>query len=216
MSERNYREIVDHYERCLDEHGDGAAAVNWKSPEDAALRYDVMLDLVRPEQTPVSVLDFGCGLGDFADHARKYRPGLIDYSGLDISERFVSAARRKHPALDFHCLDVLEDDSALPDFDYIVMNGVFTRSETLDPAAMFAYMRQLLKVVWCHARKGLAFNVMSSHVDWTSPELFHPAQGDMANLVASQLSRHFVQRNDYGLYETTWYAYRQSVKEAKQ
>lgn len=221
MTDKKYRAIVDHYERCLDRHGDGAAAVDWKSDEDAAIRYDVMLDLIRPTQgpatqEPATLLDFGCGLGSFADHAQKTRPGLIRYSGLDISARFVTGARQKHPDLDFYCLDLLEDEAALPEFDYIVMNGIFTRAETLNSAMMFEYMERLLKVVWRHTHKALAFNVMSSHVDWVSPELFHPPQAEMADLVTSQLSRHFVQRNDYGLHETTWYVYRCSVKEAKQ
>ena len=42
----SYHEIVAHYERCLEEHGTGPRAVDWKDAHGAVTRYDVMLDMI--------------------------------------------------------------------------------------------------------------------------------------------------------------------------
>jgi hypothetical protein len=62
MSDQPYSSIVAHYEQCLRNHGTGAPAVDWKSAHDAALRYDVMLEMIRDPGRASTLLDFGCGL----------------------------------------------------------------------------------------------------------------------------------------------------------
>jgi hypothetical protein len=132
----------------------------------------------------------------------------IDYTGQDISEKFIAASRRKFPAITYYCMDVLEDDSALPLFDYIVMNGVFTEKVTLTHEEMFGYFKAVVKRVFEHARIGIAFNVMSKQVDWERRDLFHLPLDDLAWFLTRELSRKFVIRNDYGLFEYTTYLYR--------
>ena len=56
--------------------------------------------------------------------------------------------------------------------------------------------------------KGVAFNVMSKHVDWERDDLFHLPFDEMAGFVTRNLTRNFVIRNDYGLFEYTVYLYR--------
>jgi hypothetical protein len=62
--------------------------------------------------------------------------------------------------------------------------------------------------VWARTARGLAFNVMSKHVDWERPDLFHLPFDALAQVLARSLTRNFVIRNDYGLYEYTTYVYR--------
>ncbi len=53
----------------------------------------------------------------------------------------------------------------------------------------------------------MAFNVMNKVVDWD--DLFHWGFDEMAGAVSKALSRHLLIRADYGLYEYTFYVYRQ-------
>jgi hypothetical protein len=106
-------------------------------------------------------------------------------------------------------LDVLADDSRLPDFDYIVMNGIFNFRGQIPYEDMLAYWRRLLPIVFRHCRKGIAFNAMSKHVDWERDDLFHLPLDEMASFVRANLSRHFVIRHDYPAYEYTTYVYRE-------
>jgi len=63
--------------------------------------------------------------------------------------------------------------------------------------------------VFSHAAIGIAFNVMSKHVDWERDDLFHLPFDTLAEFLEEHLTRNYVFRNDYGLYEYTTYAYQQ-------
>jgi len=105
-------------------------------------------------------------------------------------------------------MDVLESDEGLPDYDYVVLNGVFNYRGPLDQQQMLTYWRQLTSVVYRHSRRGMAFNVMSKLVDWERDDLFHLSFDTMADFIGEHLSRHFVIRHDYRAYEYTTFVYR--------
>jgi SAM-dependent methyltransferase len=210
MEARKYLDIISHYESCLERHGDSHLGVDWPKQEDVNIRHRVMLEVVRPKlhNGTISLLDFGCGAAHLNEYIRDNRVANIKYAGLDLSDKFVELCRRKFPASDFYCLDLLEQTEALPSFDYIVMNGVFTEKRSLTFEEMFAYFKRLVKKVFAQAEKGIAFNVMSKHVDWEREDLFHLPFDMLATFLKQELSRNFVIRNDYGLYEYTTYVYR--------
>lgn len=207
---RKYLGIVRHYEACLARHGDCHLGVDWPVAEDAETRYQVMLEVVPPGTPgPVTLLDFGCGASHLHEHI--LRRGLQDtfrYSGLDLSPEFVRLSRAKFPSTAYYCVDILETPDAVPEFDYIVMNGVFTERPGLDAAEMREYFEAVVRAAFARARHGLAVNVMSSHVDWEREDLFHLPLDTLAAFLVRDVSRHFVIRNDYGLYEYTAYVYR--------
>jgi hypothetical protein len=88
------------------------------------------------------------------------------------------------------------------------MNGVFTERCGIAYDAMFQAMTRLLTVAFAKARRGIAFNLMSSHVDWERDDLFHVPYDEIARFVVGQLSRHHTIRADYGLFEYTVYVYK--------
>jgi SAM-dependent methyltransferase len=120
-----------------------------------------MLDLLRPSPEPVSLLDFGCGASHLLEHIRRRGLDRIEYSGLDLSDRFLALARSKFPAVTYYKSDLLDDEPApLPAFDYVVMNGLFTIRASFSYETMFEYLCEMLRRVK-RMRVGLAFNVMS-------------------------------------------------------
>lgn len=204
------RFISEACEEDLLKHGDSFRGAGYtKSAAEAEQCYALMLGVVREALEPVTLLDFGCGLGHLLDHierspARRH----VSYTGLDLSSKYLEAARARHPDARFIQMDVLESDASLPDFDYVVMNGVFTFRGRVSEDAMLRYWQQLLPVVYRHCRRGLAFNVMSRVVDWQRDDLFHLSFDRMSQFVGQALSRHFVVRHDYGAREYTTYVYR--------
>ena len=104
---------------------------------------------------------------------------------------------------------MLADDARLPETDYVVMNGVLTERRGVPFDEMRDYMFRLLERVYSLTRVGLAFNVMSQHVDWQRDDLFHVPYDLLAAFLKARLSRHFMFRTDYGLYEYTTYVYRE-------
>lgn len=203
-----YRHLADHYEACLDRHGDSHLGVDWPNADDAETRYRVMLDIVQtPQDAPVSLLDIGCGAGHLLEHIRTTGQSF-NYQGLDISEKFVGLCRTKFPETTFHHADLLQDTQGIEPADYVILNGVFTEKLSLSQENMVDFMQALLTAAWPLAVKGLAFNVMSTQVDWQRDDLFHMPFDALASFLTESLTRRFVFRQDYGLYEYTVYLYR--------
>ncbi|MBI1792901.1 MAG: class I SAM-dependent methyltransferase [Chloroflexi bacterium] len=207
--EPNYFKIVSHYEDCLDKYGDTHRGVDWPDPTDAITRYRVMLDVIRESQlTTVSLLDFGCGTSHLNDYIHVNHLNNIDYSGLDISGKFIRLSQDKYPDINYYCMDILRTPIQLPRFDYVILNGVFTEKRELSHNEMWEYFKQVILKIFEFTSKGIAFNVMSSHVDWERDDLFHLPMDKLAAFLVSNVSRDFVIRNDYRLYEYTTYVYR--------
>ena len=162
------------------------------------------------ERTSFSLLDVGCGPGmaiPFLEE--RFGPRMREYRGIDISEELVAAARQRWPAYTFEAQDLLKQP--LPDgsFDYAVLNGVLTAKFSLTYDAMESFAMALLESAWKSTRVALAFNVMSTHVDWQRDDLFHWPIDKAAAFCTSRLSRHFDVIADYGLYEYTVIVFRQ-------
>ena len=104
-------------------------------------------------------------------------------------------------------MDILEDSTTLPCFDYIIINGVFTQKLEMSFDQMFDFFKLLVQRVIIKAVKGIAFNVMSKYVDWEKDEAFHLPFDILSDFLCKSVSRNFVFRHDYGLYEYTTYVY---------
>jgi hypothetical protein len=206
--DKKYRSIIDHYEGCFERHGDTPAGVDWPNAADAETRYKVMLDVVRESERSVSLLDFGCGSAHLYEYLLRRRIQNIEYSGLDASHVFVEASVKKHSEIPFYCMDVLDGCEQLPQFDYVVMNGVFTEKRDLLHEEMFTYFKTVVPILFEKAKIGIAFNVMSKAVDWERDDLFHLSTDLLIDFLVKNVSRNYIIRSDYGLYEYTTYVYR--------
>lgn len=209
MSTTKYIEIAKHYESCVNKHGDSHLGVDWPREYDTNTRHEAMLGVLKNDVSKeIELLDLGCGLSHMMDYMIKKGFDRIRYSGLDITPKFVELSKTKYPQNKYYCLDILEDASALPDFDYIVMNGVFTQKVSLKFDEMFLFLKKITSRAFEKAKKGIAFNVMSKQVDFERDGSFHVPFDIMAAFIAKELSRKFVFNHGYGLYEYTSYVYR--------
>lgn len=196
---------VGKYSERFREFGDSHRALGWTRKERVCVRHRVMADVIRWDYhaDSVGLLDFGCGLGHFLTCIESER---IAYMGVDVVPEFVDICKTKYPEKDFYLVDVLAGDT-LPTSDYTMANGVFTQKLDTPYADMWEYLSKIVGILFRNARMGIAFNVMSSHVDWERKDLFHVPMDLMADFVQSELSPKFIFRNDYGLREYTAYVY---------
>ncbi len=207
---KRYSKIVEHYENCLEKYGDNHLGVDWPKSEDVDKRYKIMLDIMRLNEDAdkvVSLLDFGCGTAHLLEYIKKNGHEKIHYSGLDISQKYIDVARVKYPDNSFYCTDIFDTKNNLHNFDYIVMNGVFTEKIELSFDEMWEYFTLMISIVYEKCNKGFAFNVMSKNVDWEREDLFHVSTDLLSSFLCKNLTRNFVIRNDYGLYEYTVYVF---------
>ena len=219
MTEKKYMSIVQYYEKCLENYGDNHLGVGWtKRKEDVDLRYQVMLDVIKTKYgIPVQLLDFGCGASHLYEYILRKELDYIEYSGLDVSHHFLNISNKKYPHIKYYCLDILEDAGlkVLPIFDYAVMNGVFTVKRDISFENMFDYMKDVIWRIFGKVRKGMALNFMSKQVDWERVDLFHVPFDLIAEFLTKNISRNFIFRHDYGLYEYTVYVYKEPLADLR-
>lgn len=198
----------------LEKHGDNFRGAGYtRSEKEAEDQYTFMLNVCRePASTPASVLDIGCGLAHMLDHINNHdRYRNISYTGLDISEKYIEAARKRHPDANLFVANVFDSDEDLGIFDYVIMNGIFNYRGDISFADMMAYWERMTSIAFRHCSRGIAFNVMSKIVDWERDDLFHLPFDDMAQFVSKHLSRYFVINHDYPRFEYTTYVYKEPI-----
>ena len=207
---KKYIDIVQHYENCLKKHGDTHLGVDWPNQEDVFKRFDIMLDMIilKKENFPIFLLDFGCGAAHLYQYILEKKLENIIYEGLDLSKEFINLCREKYKNINFYCIDILNNDVKLKQFDYIVLNGVFTEKRGLTFDEMYDYFQKVIFEINTISKKGFAFNVMSKNVDWERDDLFHLPLDLVSEFLCKKISRNFIIRNDYGLYEYTIYVYK--------
>ena len=211
----DYKEIINHYEKCFKKFGDTARGVDWTKEEQVDIRYQVMLEITNFYEKSyninknISILDFGCGLSQFYEYINKNDLNHVEYTGLEISKIFFEESKKKYPNNLYIFGDILKNGNLLnKTYDYIILNGVFTEKRDLSYDYMFNYLEKMIVSIFKSCTKGMAFNLMSKQVDWEVETLFHVPIDDIANLLTKKITRNFIVRNDYGLYEYTVYVYK--------
>jgi len=202
--------IQDFYEGRLAEFGPTARGMDWEGEQQLELRFRVMTGIFDANEGPASLLDLGCGAGLLHDHLEaRGLLGRIDYTGIDISPAMIAAASARKPEARFSARDVLAEPLAAESFDYVVANGVLTVKEHVNRTEMWDFAKAFMATAFRSARKGLAVNLMSAHVDWEKERLFHVPLDDAMAFFKAELSRHVLIRHDYGLWEYTAYVFRE-------
>lgn len=196
--------IIERYNERLQSLGPTAQALGWRDQAQQHLRFRVLAEIA--DCTGQQVLDVGCGFGDLLDYLehRRQKPAL--FTGTDLNPALIEVARAKHPGSVFITTAGL---SSLPDEsqDWVMISGLFNfRIEDNT-----AFLRNTVAESFRIARRGVAFNVLGSRVDFQEPHLFYHNEEDTFAF-ARTLSRFVTLRADYPLYEFTVYLFKQEPR----
>lgn len=183
--------IKHHYRNLLKVHGDTHEAAQYSSRASQEARFEILTSIA--DLNGARILDFGCGTGHLATYLRR-RWVDFSYTGVDLVSDFFPYAREKHPEHRFgHWQDFCEER-----FDYIFVSGVF--NNVLDDNWFF--FTETIKNLYGATDKGLAFNLMSSYVDYFDPELWYVRPEQVFTFIKS-LTPFLSLRNDYVVKDTS-------------
>lgn len=198
----DYKILQQHYERKLAEFGPTSKGMDWPNNEDLDKRFKVLTDIVDDSLKNPSILDLGCGVGLLLPFLRENRKSCeVNYFGSDISSKMIAFAKEQHPDFQFEVRDTLENPYRKDQFDYVIMNGVLTEKQSMTLEEMITFAQKIIFNSFQTCKKGLAFNVMSSHVDWERDDLFHWELDSVVDFLVKKCSRNIRIHMDYGLYE---------------
>lgn len=197
---------IAYYEKLLAEHGPTCRALDWNSAESQKQRYQVIKEIFiyGKKSVNLSVLDVGCGLGDlygFFKSEGALARHKIHYTGSDISQKILEAAKKKYPEAEFQLKDILEEKK-LPAFDYVFCSGIFN-IRVLDAQSHMEWVRAMLERMWGMAKAGMAVNFLSEGAlpiadpeDLNSGRYFFFKPEEIINLVRGICGK-YILRHDY-------------------
>ena len=155
MSKRH--EIRAHYEPRIVPGRANYDVLDWASQQSQLARFEVLVANV--DLAGKSLLDVGCGLGDLWGFL-KDRDIRVAYTGVDLVEKMVAAARDRHGDGHFECGDVFAEDMFKPGgFDVVFGSGIFNLDLGNNAEFLPGAIARLLEL----AGEYLVFNLLHKH-----------------------------------------------------
>lgn len=176
------KRITESQRYALIQHGYHPHSLMWSNTEVQELRFKVLAQI--GIQAGDSVLDVGCGFGDFA-HFLQQQGKPVHFTGIDVSDELLLEGRKHFPQLELIQGDLFDVNPAPQSYDYVTLSGALNRK--FDHAE--AYTKQVIQRMFETCKKGIAFNLLDARHEWTANrwdlQSFHP---DEIMLFVSELS----------------------------
>ena len=143
------------YEKLLEKYGYSIKSLDYRSETSQKTRFDIITQVGINDDC--SLLDVGCGFGDYFNYLKQRGIKNVKYNGIDLTDKIVNVAKEKNPLANVVQGNVLD----LPDdkkFDYVVslgVNGVKTGDN-------WGNLTSVLDKMWKLCKKGIAYNAVSN------------------------------------------------------
>uniref|UniRef100_A0A7C4AJR2 Class I SAM-dependent methyltransferase n=1 Tax=Thermodesulfovibrio aggregans TaxID=86166 RepID=A0A7C4AJR2_9BACT len=152
MDELAKEYIIDFFTKRLIHFKDSPEAVGWTA-SGQMLRYEAVLKFINPSEK--SILDFGCGKGDFYKFLKE--KGIkCKYTGIDINPSLIELAKKNYPETVFYVKDI-EMELLDEFFDYTIAIGVFN----LAVQGVKASMEKCLEILFNRTSEKLIFTCLN-------------------------------------------------------
>jgi len=146
-------EIAKYFDNGVEKYGDVTwQAASWNSPEMQRAVFNIVSRFA--DLNGKSVLDVGCGQGDYSQFLKM--AGIeCDYYGLDISTKMVESAEKRFPDESFVVCDLFD---CVGEFDFVIAPGTFGL-KTDKPKD---YMEKAMEKMYSLAKGGIALTLLST------------------------------------------------------
>ena len=193
-NETGQSELIEHYQSLLAKHGDSPQALQYRDAETQIARFKILSEIA-PELN--SVLDVGCGLGHLYLYLKSV--GFTgQYVGVDIVPEFAEMATKNFKDEPSVTIKLASGLDPLPTgCDFVMLSGVFNNRMPDNKSFMEATLHRMFNA----AKKGIAFNAMTSYVDYHDDNLYYVDPMEIFAFCKNELGGHPVLRHDYVLSE---------------
>lgn len=175
--------------RC-EKFGDSPQASQYTDQASQEVRMHRLLEV--GDVRNARILDFGCGTGHLLTVLKRDYDYTGEFTGYDISEAMVKIAKENHPQARFEVRDILSQGVAAK-CDYVFISGTFN----ILIADNWSWMQQTLKALFECCDKALAFNNLSTYVEYMDEGLFYVQPEQVFGFCKTNLSPAVTLRHDY-------------------
>ena len=187
------KKIVSFFNDLYQINGESEKSLGW-SKNKQHIRFSQLLRFINEDS--FSVLDIGCGFGDFYSYCLNSTKKTIDYWGIDLMPDFIDIAKKNHPEIKdrFSCGNYFYDNY-LSTWDWIVGSGVFNLNLFEDELKMYGYIEKSIKKAFEHSKRGISFDFLSSKVDYKGDNKCFFSDPERILSIAYSLSRNLILNN---------------------
>jgi hypothetical protein len=185
-------------------HGDTPLGTHQGDRTSLDMRFEALMRNVVPHLGAGATLhEVGSGLCDLYGYLKS--SGLhrrITYSGTEIVQEMIDHAAQKYPELTLCNRNFLECGTD-EQYDFVVLSGTFNLLAGVQGDEWKTMCLALIRKMYAHADKAIAFNFLSSYRTFSDPLLYYFDPTEMFDFVAKNLSRFIHLDAAYPLYECT-------------
>ncbi len=201
MAKTENQKTKEIYSNLFKKNKNSYLSLNWGSIESQELRFKILTEIANLDSK--SILDVGCGLGDFYNWLKRNKYNL-DYFGVDITPEFIRTAEKEYGKDLFICEDFISSDFFQKEgYDYIFSSGIFA---TYIENPLDTYHKYITKM-WNIAKRGVAFNSLS---DWSENKEKNEYYADPYEIIniCRTLTEKIVFKHDYHPRDFTIFLYK--------
>jgi len=168
MKQVSKKEIINRYQKRISKFGQTFESLGSGPKKHQTMRFNILRQ--SGIKTGDSVLDVGCGLGDFYNFLLSN--GIeVNYHGVDIVPEFIEKAKEKYPQSNFQVRDILKNPFNEDSFDYVVCSQVLNFKLTNEDNIQ--HTQNMLKKMKIFAKESVACDFLTSYVDYEEDHLFY-------------------------------------------
>ena len=173
------------YANALKLHGSSAKGLNWTSSAHQSLRFDILLDLLPQDLSSFSLVDAGCGFGDFYFYLQANQKSVKSYIGVDSVKEMCEVASSQTSQKILHA-DICK--ASIPNADFYICSGalnILTPFETV----------QFIQNCYNSSKKGFLFNVLHGEKE---SQTFNYLSTQKIKEIAKELKvKQIIMKSDY-------------------
>ena len=176
-------------------HLEGVKSLGWGSVYSQQKRFDILLDI--GVDINDSVLDVGCGYGDFSKD-------FVNYLGIDLREDAITMAKNKYSDVKFELKSIYDINDT---YDWVFASGIFCFINNWEET------EGIIEKMFNTSKKGTAFNFLSALTTKEKLSDMKPTKIEEILPIIYKLTNKFTIRHDYLINDFTIYLYKQKNNE---
>jgi SAM-dependent methyltransferase len=190
--------IKQHYKELFKKHGNKSESVQYSDKDTQYKRFEILTQI---DTNLDSIIDIGCGLAHLYDYLKNN--GFEGrYLGLDYVEDFITECNeiyKNDNNSKFYQFDIIEDEIVPNEYDYVLLSGVFNNKFEDNKNFMEISIKKMFEA----CKKGVAFNAMSTYVDYQDEGLYYSNPLEIFDFCKKNITKKVVLRHDYLIKENS-------------
>ena len=150
----DFKKLNKHfYQKAIKQYGISAQGVHWNNKFTQYKRFEILTKFIKKDITSSTIIDAGCGFGEYYNYLNSINKLPKKYIGYDIEENMISISKKRFGFLEFYQKDILND--SLEVVDYYICSGAMNIMQKDD---MFLFIKRCFE----HSKRGFIFNMLKT------------------------------------------------------